>query len=98
MQFLHLNVIVQIVNELVKERGVVSKKLKWLSHVPHLEVIKYHVYLNNKVHNNTKERDNNRSIQTSGVSLVASTTQISSAKDKNLIFEYMSFYEMIQEI
>lgn len=47
---------------------------------------------------NTKDRDQLRVIQNSGVSLVAKTMQVSSAKDKNPIVTDMVFYGIIREI
>ena len=46
----------------------------------------------------TKERDDLRTTQNNGVSVVASTMQIASAKDKNPIFGELCFYGIITEI
>ena len=46
----------------------------------------------------TKDRDDARTTQNSGVSLVAQTMQFSSGKDKNPIYCGMVFYGVIEEI
>ena len=49
-------------------------------------------------HYHTKEHDDLRAIQNSGVSIVATTMQIASAKDKNPVFGELCFYGVITEI
>ena len=60
--------------------------------------MKYHGYVINGCQYNTKERDDLRATQNSGVSIIATTMQIASAKDKNLVFEDFCFYGVITEI
>ena len=52
----------------------------------------------NECRYHTKKRDDLRITQNSGVSVVASTMQIASAKDKNPIFGELCFYGIIIEI
>ena len=59
---------------------------------------KYNGYTINGCRYHTKERDDLRTTQNSGVSVVASTMQIASAKDKNPIFGELCFYGIITEI
>ena len=59
---------------------------------------KYNRYTINGCRYHTKERDDLRTTQNSGVSVVASTMQIASAKDKNPIFCELCFYGIITEI
>ena len=59
---------------------------------------KYNGYTINGCRYHTKERDDLRTTQNSGVSAVASTMQIASAKDKNPIFGELCFYRIITEI
>ena len=59
---------------------------------------KYNGYTINGCRYHTKERDDLRTTQNSGVNVVASTVQIASAKDKNLIFGELCFYGIITEI
>ena len=59
---------------------------------------KYNGYTINGCRCHTKERDDLRTTQNSGVSVVASTMQIASAKDKNPIFGELCFYGIITEI
>ena len=60
--------------------------------------MKYHGYVINGCHYNTKERDDLRATQNSGVSIVATIMQIASAKDKNPVFGELCFYGVIIEI
>ncbi|TYJ99669.1 transposase [Cucumis melo var. makuwa] len=76
----------------------ISDNLRWIAHGPHPFVIKYNSYAINGYHYHTKSYDKNRSVQNSGVSLVAKTMQVSSSKDKNPIIRDMSFYGVIQDI
>ncbi|KAH6777141.1 hypothetical protein C2S51_008453 [Perilla frutescens var. frutescens] len=75
-----------------------SKRLKRLAYGPRTQVLKYASYMIDGVTFHTKKRDETRVVQNSGVSLVASTMQLASAKDKNLVVEDMVFYEVIEEI
>ena len=59
---------------------------------------KYNGYTINGCPYHTKERDDLRTTKNSGVSVVASTMQIASAKDKNPIFGELCFYGIITEI
>ena len=76
----------------------VSDTLKWISRGPSLDVIKYQAYQVNSVHFSTRDRDNIRTTQNSGVSIVAKTIQFSSSKDKNPIDGDMVYYGVIKEI
>lgn len=80
------------------ETQPISEKLKWLSHGPSKKVLKYSSYQVDGVMFSTKERDNIRFVQNSGVSIVAKIMQISSAKDKNPIESDIVFYGFIEEI
>ena len=72
--------------------------LRCLSKIPSTEVIKHSGYIINGVRFSTEERDRKRVTQNSGVSLVAKTMQISSAKDTNPIYSDMIYYGIIKEI
>ncbi|XP_073139031.1 uncharacterized protein [Henckelia pumila] len=76
----------------------ISERLKWISRRPRKKVLKYSGYLIDGVTYATKERDDVRVTQNSGVSLVAKTMQVSSAKEKNPIMADMVFYGLIEEI
>ncbi|KAL4033583.1 hypothetical protein IC575_006682 [Cucumis melo] len=58
----------------------------------------YEGYMINGCSYHTKSRDGHRTIQNSGVILVAMTMQVSSAKDKNPVIGDMSFYGIIEDI
>ncbi|XP_073152786.1 uncharacterized protein [Henckelia pumila] len=76
----------------------ISERLKWIARGPNKKVLKYSSYLIDGVTYATKERDHIRVTQNSGVSLVAKTMQVASAKDKNPIVSDMVFYGVIEEI
>ncbi|XP_073284694.1 uncharacterized protein [Primulina huaijiensis] len=76
----------------------ISERLKWVARGPSKQVLKYSSYLIDGVTHHTKERDDTRIVQNSGVSLVATTMQVASAKDKNPVVSDMIFYGVIQEI
>ena len=59
---------------------------------------KHDVFIVDGCRFNTKARDDVRVTQNSGVSIVAQTLQVSSARDKNPIYGEMKFYGVIQEI
>ncbi|KAA0046780.1 transposase [Cucumis melo var. makuwa] len=63
----------------------VSDNLRWIAHGPHPFVITYSGYAINGCRYHTKSSKKDRSVQNSGVSLVAKTMQVSSSKDKNLV-------------
>ena len=56
---------------------------------------KYNGYIINASRYHTKEQDELHTTQNNGVSVVASTMQIASAKNKNLIFGELYFYGII---
>ncbi|KAL4035621.1 hypothetical protein IC575_004324 [Cucumis melo] len=76
----------------------VSDNLRWIAHGPHPVVTTYNSYAINGCHYHTKSHDKNKTVQNSGVSLVAKTMQVCSSKDKNPIIGEMSFYGVIEEI
>ncbi|KAA0033998.1 transposase [Cucumis melo var. makuwa] len=76
----------------------VSDNLRWIDHGSHPFVITYSGYAINGCRYHTKSFEKDRSVQNSGVSLVAKTMQVSSSKDKNPVIGDMSFYGVIQEI
>ncbi|KAL0559482.1 hypothetical protein IC582_004093 [Cucumis melo] len=76
----------------------VSDNLRWIAHDPHSVVTTYNSYAINGCHYHTKSHDKNKTVQNSGVSLVAKTMQVCSSKDKNPIIGEVSFYGVIEEI
>ncbi|KAL0556393.1 hypothetical protein IC582_004906 [Cucumis melo] len=76
----------------------VSDNLRWIAHGSHPVVTTYNSYAINGCHYHTKSHDKNKTVQNSGVSLVAKTMQVCSLKDKNPIIGEMSFYGVIEEI
>ncbi|XP_073120201.1 uncharacterized protein [Henckelia pumila] len=67
----------------------VSERLKWMARGPSKQVLKYSSYLIDGVAYATRECDDMRVVQNSGVRLVAKTMQVSSAKDKHHIVSVM---------
>ena len=57
--------------------------------------MRYHGYVINGCHYNTKEHGDLRVTQNSVVSIVATTMQIASCKDKNPVFGELCFYRVI---
>ncbi|XP_042460197.1 uncharacterized protein LOC122043659 [Zingiber officinale] len=78
--------------------GGTTSTLTWLAHGPRAQIIKYNSYVINGNLYQTKARDDDRVCQNSGVSLVANTMLVCSAKDKNPLLADVSFYGVIEEI
>ncbi|XP_042387441.1 uncharacterized protein LOC121979516 [Zingiber officinale] len=78
--------------------GGTTSSLTWLAHGPRAQIIKYNSYVINGNLYQTKARDDDRVCQNSGVSLVANTMLVCSAKDKNPLLADVSFYGVIEEI
>ncbi|XP_062103264.1 uncharacterized protein LOC133814298 [Humulus lupulus] len=76
----------------------VSMNLIWISEGPSHMVVKHDGYIINGQRFNTKALDDKRVTQNSGVSIIASIAQFSSAKDKNPVYSDMTFYGIIDEI
>ncbi|VVA38659.1 PREDICTED: transposon, partial [Prunus dulcis] len=95
IQWLHFKVQSELNGE---EHNGVSENLRWLAAGPSMAAPSYRSYLINGVKFNTKAQDDVRTVQNSGVYLLAHTMQVASAKDKNPIVSNMGFYGVIQEI
>ncbi|KAA0061183.1 transposase [Cucumis melo var. makuwa] len=80
------------------EGKVVSNTIRWLAHSPNCGVMTYDGYMVNGCSYHTKSRDDRRTVQNSGIMLVATTMQVSSAKNKNPVIGDMSFYGIIEDI
>ncbi|XP_042460530.1 uncharacterized protein LOC122044052 [Zingiber officinale] len=78
--------------------GGMTSSLRWLAHGPRVRVLKCDSYVINGNLNQTKERDDEKVYQNSGVSLLANTMLVCSAKDKNPVLENVTFYGVIEEI
>jgi hypothetical protein len=76
----------------------VSEDLKWIARGPSMHPIKWDAYNVNGRRFNTKSRDENRVNQNSGVSIVADTMQVTTAKDKHPVHGNMTYYGVIQQI
>ncbi|KAL4014103.1 hypothetical protein IC575_026295 [Cucumis melo] len=80
------------------EGKVVSNTIRWLVHGPNCGVMTYEGYMVNGCSYHTKSRDDHRTVQNNGIMLVATTMQVSSAKDKNPVIGDMFFYGIIEDI
>ncbi|KAL5555461.1 hypothetical protein UlMin_037697 [Ulmus minor] len=85
-------------NEVDEYKDNISSNMRWISHGPQHQVIKYQGYMINGVRFHTKRHDVEHYYQNSGVSVVANTMLVSSAKDKNPIIVDMWYYGVIEEI
>nr|CAN66225.1 hypothetical protein VITISV_006068 [Vitis vinifera] len=96
---LHLTVhLVREIEDTIGNNEPISETLKWIAHGPSHYVSKYHGYVINGCRYHTKESDELRATQNSGVSIIASTLQIANAKDQNLVFGDLCFYGIITKI
>jgi len=84
--------------ELNVKSSNISDRLRWLSNGLTFQVFSYTAYMINGYTFYTKERDNQSTMQNSGVTLVAESMHISSAKDKTPIYGNMSYFGVIEHI
>ena len=77
---------------------LVSKRLRWLANGPSIHVVSYNRYLINWYTFSTSEHDDRSTRQNIGVTLVAQSMHISSAKDRNPIYTNMSYFGDIERI
>ncbi|KAL8092584.1 hypothetical protein AgCh_034734 [Apium graveolens] len=75
----------KVMTELNEKVEGVFETIRWLAGKPSFTVFTFDGYLVDGIRYFTKERDDARVVQNSGVSLVAKTVQVSSAKDLNLV-------------
>ena len=80
----------------VSDGKAISETIRWLAGKPSYSVLTYEGYVVDGVRYHTKERDNARVVQNSGVSLVARTVQVSTAKDINPIEGDLTFDGIIE--
>ncbi|KAL6499113.1 hypothetical protein OROHE_026287 [Orobanche hederae] len=88
----------RVATQLSEPGHKIPEIVRWLSDKPSNEVPKFAGYKIRGTQYTTKERDDMRSTQNSGVYLVAETPQVASARDKRMVREDMSFYGVIIEI
>ncbi|KAL6189211.1 hypothetical protein ACLB2K_040601 [Fragaria x ananassa] len=88
----------RVANEIRIVNNEVPETIRWLVGGPNKEVPTFHGYHVNEVDFNTMERDSKRSVQNSGVFLVADAMQVASANDKRPTTVDMDFYGRIQQI
>ena len=88
----------RVESQLQEERHNITESLKWIAHTPKMYVIKHNAYIINGYRFNVKSLDDVRTMQNSGVSIVAKANHFSSAKDQNPVYRDMAYYGVIQEI
>ncbi|KAA0025325.1 uncharacterized protein E6C27_scaffold1204G00040 [Cucumis melo var. makuwa] len=88
----HLYVIQNVALALEVPKNSITPSLRWIAHGPSLDVATYYGYIINGYYYQTKRRDDIRRVQNSGVSIIATTMQVSSSKDKNPVMSDMTFY------
>ncbi|KAL6588062.1 hypothetical protein OROMI_001040 [Orobanche minor] len=88
----------RVATQLSEPGHKIPEIVRWLSDKPSNEVPKFVGYKIRGTQYTTKERDDMRSTQNSGVYLVAEMPQVASARDKRMVREDMSFYGVIIEI
>ncbi|KAL6129215.1 hypothetical protein ACLB2K_072568 [Fragaria x ananassa] len=88
----------RVSNELQNLGNTVSETIRWMSAEPNNEVATFSGYKVNGVEFYTKQRDNMRLVQNSGVCLAADVMLVSTAKDKNPRHDDMNFFGGIQHI
>ncbi|KAE8720902.1 hypothetical protein F3Y22_tig00017996pilonHSYRG00070 [Hibiscus syriacus] len=76
----------------------ICESVRWLAKGPSFVVKKYSGFAINEYRFHTTSRDESRTTQCSGVSLVAYAMQIASAKDSNPVYGAVTYYGRIQEI
>ncbi|KAA0046001.1 transposase [Cucumis melo var. makuwa] len=79
-------------------KNSITPSLRWIAHGPSPDVATYSGYIINGYYYHKKRHDDIRIIQNSGVSITATTMQVSSSKDKNPVMSDMTFYGVIREI
>ncbi|XP_052735518.1 uncharacterized protein LOC128197505 [Vigna angularis] len=84
--------------ELNVRSSLISDRLKWLANGPNFQVFSYTGYMINGCTFYTKDRDDQSTMQNSGVTLVAESMHISSAKDRSPIYANMSYFGVIEHI
>ena len=88
----------QVSTEMMQNAQRVSETTRWLAGKPSFSVLSYEGYVVNGVKYFTKQQDDARVVQNSGVSVVAKTVLVSSAKDLNPIESEMTYYGIIEQI
>ncbi|RVW19803.1 hypothetical protein CK203_115687 [Vitis vinifera] len=93
-----LHLTVHLVSDDISKKEPIEKELKWLAQGSRQQVLTYPRYIINGCCYHIKDRDEARVNQNSGISIMASTMQIASTKDKNHVLGDMCFYGIVTEI
>jgi hypothetical protein len=88
----------QVAAKLIDDNHNKSEKFRWIADGPNSEVPTFSGYKINEVNFSTKDRDDVRTVQCSGVSLLANTMLVASSRDKNPISDAITFYGVIKNI
>ncbi|XP_065858120.1 glyoxylate/hydroxypyruvate reductase HPR3-like isoform X2 [Euphorbia lathyris] len=88
----------KVSNEIRVDKFAISETLRWFASRPNSHVPTYQGYHINDIDFNIKAQDVTRSVQNSGVFLVADDMQFASAKDKRPTTMDMNFYGRTNEV
>ncbi|KAA0037605.1 transposase [Cucumis melo var. makuwa] len=75
-------------------KNSITPSLRWIAHGPSPDVATYSCYMINGYYYHTKRRDDIKRVQNSGVSITATTMQVSSSKDKNSVISGVKVDEL----
>ncbi|KAA0033239.1 uncharacterized protein E5676_scaffold590G00090 [Cucumis melo var. makuwa] len=75
-------------------KNSITPSLRWIAHGPSIDVATYSRYMINGYYYHRKRRDDIRGVQNSGVSITATTMQVSSSKDKNPVISGVKVDEL----
>ncbi|TYK19517.1 uncharacterized protein E5676_scaffold1836G00120 [Cucumis melo var. makuwa] len=75
-------------------KNSITPSLRWIAHEPSLDVATDFGYMINGYYYHTKRRDDIRRVQNSGVSITATTMQVSSSKEKNSVISGVKVDEL----
>ncbi|KAA0063057.1 uncharacterized protein E6C27_scaffold468G001730 [Cucumis melo var. makuwa] len=88
----------QVALALKVPKNFITPSLRWIAHRPFSDVATYSGYKINGYYYHTKRRDDIRRVQNSGVSITATTMQVSSSKDKNPVMSDMTSRVKVDEL
>ena len=88
----------KIETELARPKHTISQQIRWLAHEPKRDVLIYCGYGIAGYYYNTHDHDSRSTTQNSGVMGDAKSLHMSTANDKNPIYENMFYYVVIEDI
>nr|KAJ0197250.1 hypothetical protein LSAT_V11C700374100 [Lactuca sativa] len=89
---------IDVVGKRLANREDICDDVRWLAKGPNFAVSKYSGFAINEYHFHTTSRDESRTTQCNGVSLVTHVMQIASPKDSNPVYSVVTYFGRINEI